>query len=170
MVYGCRNQSGGLQPLPKVPIFFQKLGTFGCPSQKFPSFFKSLELLGGEAPLWVRKQPSPALVATACHRLHQSCGCRLDARVGGVERGACSRKRAVNVFGWVFFLISSGSPHVRPVGRACGEPDENGLTAMGVELNGSGRVPLAPFGYVCSNTTASAYLPRARAHPPGGVW
>ena len=48
-----------------------------------------------------------------------------------------SRKRAVNFFGWVFFLISSGSPHVRPMGRTCGEPDEIELTAMGVELNGS---------------------------------
>ena len=48
-----------------------------------------------------------------------------------------SRKRAVNVFGWVFFLITSGSPHVRPMGRTCGEPDENELTAMGVKLNGS---------------------------------
>ena len=28
----------------------------------------------------------------------------------------CSRKRAVMFFGWVFFLISSGSPHVRPMG------------------------------------------------------
>ena len=26
------------------------------------------------------------------------------------------------------------------MGRTCGEPDEIGLTAMGVELNGSGRV------------------------------
>ena len=48
-----------------------------------------------------------------------------------------SRKRAVKCFGWVFFLISSGSPHVRPMGRTCGEPDEIELTAMGVKLNGS---------------------------------
>ena len=36
-----------------------------------------------------------------------------------------SRKRAVIFFGWVFFLFSSGSPHVRctPMGRTCGEPD-----------------------------------------------
>ena len=27
------------------------------------------------------------------------------------------------------------------MGRTCGEPDEIGLNAMGVELNGSGRVP-----------------------------
>ena len=55
-----------------------------------------------------------------------------------------ARKRAVIYFGWVFFLISSGSPHVRctPVGRTRGEPDELGLTPMGVKLNGSGRVPL----------------------------
>ena len=42
-------------------------------------------------------------------------------------------------FGCVFFLILSGgqAPHVRPVGRTCGEPDEIELAAMGVELNGS---------------------------------
>ena len=34
-------------------------------------------------------------------------------------------------------MISSGSPHVRPMGRTCGEPDEIELTAMGVKLNGS---------------------------------
>ena len=43
------------------------------------------------------------------------------------------------------FLWRSGTtrPHVRctPVGRACGEPDEIELTAIGVKLNGSGRVP-----------------------------
>ena len=39
-------------------------------------------------------------------------------------------------------MISSGSPHVRPMGHTCGEPDEIGLTAMGVELNGSGRAPV----------------------------
>ena len=54
---------------------------------------------------------------------------------------ACSRQRAVKCFGWVFFLISSGSPHVHPMGRTCGEPDEIELTAMGVKLNGSRRVP-----------------------------
>ena len=42
-----------------------------------------------------------------------------------------SRKRAVKCFEWVFFLISSGSPHVRPMGRTCREPDEIELTAMG---------------------------------------
>ena len=48
-------------------------------------------------------------------------------------------------FGWGFFLISSGSPHAprahMGVHRTCGEPDEIGLAAMGVKLNGSGRVP-----------------------------
>ena len=35
----------------------------------------------------------------------------------------CSRKRAVILFGWAFFLISLGSPHVRctPMGRTCGD-------------------------------------------------
>ena len=53
----------------------------------------------------------------------------------GRGEGARSRKRAVKLFVWEFFLISSGSPHVRPTGRTCGEPDEIELTAMGVELN-----------------------------------
>ena len=48
------------------------------------------------------------------------------------------QKRAVIFYGWGFFLISSGSPHVRPMGRTCGEPDEIELTPMGVKLNGSG--------------------------------
>ena len=38
-------------------------------------------------------------------------------------------------FGWAFFLISLGSPHVRPVGRTCGEPNEIELTPIGVKLN-----------------------------------
>ena len=50
--------------------------------------------------------------------------------------GALTNKSGKS-FGWVFFLISSGSPHVRPMGRTCGEPDEIELTAMGVKLNGS---------------------------------
>ena len=32
------------------------------------------------------------------------------------------------------FLISSGSPHVRPMGRTCGEPDEIELTRHGGEI------------------------------------
>ena len=52
-------------------------------------------------------------------------------------------KKSGKFSGWVFFLISSGSPHVRctPMGRTCGGPDEIGLTPMGVKLNGPGRVP-----------------------------
>ena len=56
---------------------------------------------------------------------------------------ACARKRAVIYFGWVFFLISLGSPHVRPMGRTRGEPNEIELTPIGVRLNGSGHVHLA---------------------------
>ena len=43
-------------------------------------------------------------------------------------------------FGWVFFLNSSGSPHVRPMGSTCGEPTEIELTPIGVKLDGSRRV------------------------------
>ena len=55
-------------------------------------------------------------------------------------------KKSGNIFGWVFFLISLGSPHVRPtgVGRTCGGPNEIELPAIGVELNGSWRVHVAP--------------------------
>jgi len=35
------------------------------------------------------------------------------------------------------------------VHRTCGEPDEIELTAIGVELNGSGRVPLVMAAMHC---------------------
>ena len=40
-------------------------------------------------------------------------------------------ERGVILSGWAFFLISSGSPHVRctPMGHTCGEPNEIELTA-----------------------------------------
>ena len=57
------------------------------------------------------------------------------------RRWRAGRKRAVTFSGRVFFLISVGSPHVRPMGRTCGEPTEIELTPIGVELNGSGRAP-----------------------------
>ena len=57
------------------------------------------------------------------------------------RRWRAGRKRAVIFSGWVFFLISPCSPHVRPMGRTCGEPTEIKLTPIGVKLNGSGRVP-----------------------------
>ena len=62
---------------------------------------------------------------------------------------AWARSRAVIIFGWVFFLIPSGgqAPHVlraqMGVHRTCGEPDEIGLTPMGVKLNGSRGVQTA---------------------------
>ena len=34
-------------------------------------------------------------------------------------------------------MISFGSLHVRPMGRACGEPNEFELTPIGVGLDGS---------------------------------
>ena len=66
---------------------------------------------------------------------------RVDRDVVDV-RLTCSRTGAVMFFGWVFFLISSGSPHVRctPMGvhRACGEPDE-----IEIGRHGGGVEPLA---------------------------
>ena len=35
-----------------------------------------------------------------------------------------AKKKEGILSGWVFFLISLGSPHVRPIGRTCGEPNE----------------------------------------------
>ena len=53
-------------------------------------------------------------------------------------RDGVGGKRAVIFFGWVFFLISSGPPHVRCtlMGRTCGEPGGIELTPTGVELYG----------------------------------
>ena len=49
-------------------------------------------------------------------------------------------KKSGKCFRVGIFLMLSGSPHVRQMGRACGEPDEIELTAIGVKLNGSRRV------------------------------
>ena len=59
----------------------------------------------------------------------------------GRDHDACPRNRAGIIFGWVFFLISFGSPHVRPMGRTCGEQSEIELTSIGVKSDGSWRVP-----------------------------
>ena len=60
------------------------------------------------------------------------------------QQGLITEKSG-NIFpgGCLYFLISPGSPHVRctPMGRTCGEPDEIELTAIGVDLHGSRRVP-----------------------------
>ena len=53
--------------------------------------------------------------------------------------GPCPRKRAVKHFGWGFFLISFGSPHVRPMERTCGEPDDIELTPIGGEIERRSR-------------------------------
>ena len=54
---------------------------------------------------------------------------------------ACSRRRAVVPFGWVFFLISPACLHVRPMGRTCRRAGEIDLTPIGAELNGSHAYP-----------------------------
>ena len=58
------------------------------------------------------------------------------------------REREMVFSGWVFFLISFGSPRVRctPVGRTCGEPHEIELAPIRVELNGPQCVPLVLAG------------------------
>ena len=53
----------------------------------------------------------------------------LSARSNGMY---LSTEKSGNIyFGWVFFLISLGSPHARPMGRTCGESDEIGCTPHG---------------------------------------
>ena len=82
------------------------------------------------------------------------CAWKIDYIKIDACRGAQStqkswaRKRAVLFSGWVFFLIPSGSPHVRctPMERTRGEPDDIGLTPMGVKLNGWGRAGTLPRG------------------------
>ena len=46
-------------------------------------------------------------------------------------------KKSGEIFGWVRFLISLGSPHVRPVGRTCRRAGEVELAPIEAELNGS---------------------------------
>ena len=86
-------------------------------------------------------------------RDHVSPVAPLDRKVVLRPRGACSRKRAVIFFGWVFFLISPARIHVRPMGRTCGGSNEIELFTIGAKLNGSGRVPL-------NVTTSFAYTVR----------
>ena len=59
--------------------------------------------------------------------------------------------------GWVFLLLSSGSPHVRPMGRTCNAPNEIELTAIWVKLNGCQRA------HVCRGRSIS---PRYRRLSP----
>ena len=51
-----------------------------------------------------------------------------SASPSGAPRSRASKQR-VTFFGWVFFLISLGSPHARPMGHTCGEPNKIELTA-----------------------------------------
>ena len=52
-------------------------------------------------------------------------------------------------FGWAFFLVSFGSPHVRPMGRTCGGPSEIELTPIRVELNSPRRVHIVRELLLC---------------------
>ena len=83
------------------------------------------------------KAPAEQRPRTGGSTVLWAVGSRLPVAVQVVE--ACTRRRVVIFFGWVFFLISVGgqAPHVRPMGRSCGEPNEIELTPIGVKLNGS---------------------------------
>ena len=95
-------------------------------------------------PLGVSPQPwqppLPALVFTKPFavprvlnglRNHRGFGlCRraghalLLARQDGRARNVCTRREPFNSTPMAVNSISSGSPHVHPMGRTCGEPDE----------------------------------------------
>jgi len=82
-----------------------------------------------------------------------------------------SRQSAVMFCGWVCFLISSGSPHARPVGRTCGEPGEIELGPIVVGSNGPrsstwvghARAP-APLGCRVMVSTRASPSSQARVH------
>jgi len=67
-----------------------------------------------------KRTPRPAIRDFASNGIYPGYGMPLG-----------SVKRAVAFFGWVFFLISSGSPRVlrSHMGHTCGEPNETELTA-----------------------------------------
>ena len=70
-------------------------------------------------------------------------------------------------FGWVLFLISSGSPHVRctPMGRTCGEPNEIELPAAhGLSYRSPFRYPSARYGFTISATVNTAGLGQHGGH------
>ena len=71
--------------------------------------------------------------------------------------GVRALKRSGDIFRWggVCFLISLGSPHVRPMGRTCGEPNVFELTAAHGVLNGL--------------SNGCLFLGPCAAHADGGV-
>ena len=82
-----------------------------------------------------------------------SCTVDYTPPAAGSDAAYVSRKRAVICFGWVFFLISLVSPHVRPVGRTCGEPNEIELTTIQLQLNGLNRYVEVPVSCSGRRTT-----------------
>ena len=62
-------------------------------------------------------------------------------------------------------MVSLGgqAPHVRPMGRTCGEPNEIGLTPIGVVPNGSGRVLVCGV-HAVAEVGDVAVRPEARNH------
>ena len=85
-----------------------------------------------------------------------------DAPVKGVPR-TCARQTNGNVFrGGCFSLISLGgqAQHVHPVGPACGEPNEIGLTPSGVKLNGPRRAPVTSSTSPSPTVSLRPLLPR----------
>ena len=85
---------------------------------------------------------------------------------GGWGTRTRSQKRVVIFFGWVFFLISLGgqAPHVRPMGRTCGELDGIELTRHWGEIErltaGTRRGRRS-----CTTTTSQVRVP-SRSIPP----
>ena len=78
-------------------------------------------------------------------QFHRDLAARAEKLVRRLIERTSPCKRAVMSFGWVFFLISLGSPHVRRTPHGCvthrtyGEPNEIELTAIELHLHGSLR-------------------------------
>ena len=77
---------------------------------------------------------------------------------------ACTRKKGGKSFRVGIFLISPARLHARPMGRTRRRAGETELTAIGVELNGSGRVPTS-LVILCDRVR---YLPRTVNEPTSG--
>ena len=94
----------------------------------------------------------------------------LTGRCARAARSRCpaARKRAVTCFGYrrIFFLISSGSPHVRPMGRTCGRgARRNRIDPHGGEIERptprtAANVPVAPAPDARPRLTMSLTTPQ----------
>ena len=146
--YSYTVQSGGEGAVPSPVYAFRALPDGTTPTRL--DMYGDMGVYEYNSMEWLLKDCNADATASAA-----------DAIVHMGDHAYAIWKRAVILFGWVFFLISSGSPHVRPMGRTCGEPDEIELTAMGVELNGSRQVQRGRRGREARRRVRHPYLASA---------